>query len=382
MKERLVTFLKFACFVYLVFIIPKAISMWGNQDGDKRPHFMLGIENLASTTSGYKNLKKLKFGLICDNKSFDQSGQRTIDVLLSKGFDVKKIFVSENRKDSLTRKVFTAKRGRDIETDVPLYFVRGNPVKFIERNVDGLDAFFVDLHDEGVKSDKSITFLQDLFGFASEREKRIVVLDKPNFFGGVIEGPGEIPWRHGLTIGELAVYINRHVIKSPANLTIVPLKRWRRGSSLANLCCADDGISKLLDPLYSVSVPTEKLSRWETSYFKRLCWNMGLSCADGGPLHGLDLSLKKNISDFSIFNSFLTIGRFLSNRKQIELSFKDGFDGEFGFCDAREFLQGHCNFDTLKSKVERSLEEFYDKSKYCCLYKPLPRVVKPEIVKG
>lgn len=405
MKEKFIPFLKFSCFVYLVFLVPRVISIRSSHEKSySGPRVLLGVENLVSASSGYKNLRKLRFGLICDKQSFDQSGKRTVDLLHEKGFPIKKIFVNEDRRDLITRKVFATKKGRDLQTGAPLYFLRGDAVKFIERNGDGLDAFFVDVQDEGVKPARIRNFLQSLFVFAAQQNKRIVILDRPNILGGIIEGPGDIPWRHGLTIGELAVYINRHVAQNPANLTVIPLKRWRRGTFIANRR-GEIGISILLNPLRNIGPfcvvdgdkknnkillfrQEEKLSRWETLYLKRLCWNMGLRCVDyfceAGDgceqLSGLKLSIKKDIFDFSIFNALMTISRFLKNRKQIQFSLKNQFDDEFGSCDVREFLQGYQAFDTFKESIEASLDDFYDKSKYCCLYKPLPRVVEPKIV--
>ena len=83
MREKFIPFLKFLCFVYLVFLVPKIISIRSTQEKSyRRPHVLLGVENLVSVSSGYKNLKKLSFGLICDNRSFDQSGKRTIDLFI------------------------------------------------------------------------------------------------------------------------------------------------------------------------------------------------------------------------------------------------------------------------------------------------------------
>jgi len=200
--------------------------------------------------------------------------------------------------------------------------------------------------------------------------------------------------------------VNRYVIKNPANVMIVPLKRWRRGAKLASLG-KDSGIATLLRPLTYIDpiqvtqddsglhqslffCKKDMLSRWETSYLKRLCRHLGFCCLDclqhkgenKELLEGIRLSLKQDISDVSAFNTLLTIARFLKHRKQIPLVFTSQFDAEVGSSEVREFLQGYLSFATLKEKMEETLISFYDKSRYCCLYKPLPRVVTPEIIKS
>ena len=68
----------------------------------------------------------------------------------------------------------------------------------------------------------------------------IVVLDRPNPIGGVaVSGPvmdpslrsfvgyGEIPTRHGMTIGELAAFYNE-TRQIGVDLTVVPVSGWQR----------------------------------------------------------------------------------------------------------------------------------------------------------
>lgn len=401
MNAKLVSFIRFACLVYLVFLIPKAVSVWGDQEGKrKRLHVLLGVEHLVGSPLNYKNLKKYRFALICDKESFDQEGNRTVDLLNKSGFYIKKIFVKGGRRDQSLRNIFPSEKGKDRQTGIPLYFLRGNENAFIKRNSDGIDAFVVDLTDKGLAPFGLNDFFKNLFSFAAVSEKRVVILDRPNPLGAIIEGPGAIPWRHGLTIGELSVFVNRYITKTSANVTVIPMKGWRRGNALQKRV-PQKGILALFDPLNYLQPSfvgnkihnrevvevffneNEKLSRWETRYLKRICWRLGLHCIDcsQGACEGVKLSLKKDISRFSGFNSLLTISRFLKNRKQLSFAVKDKFDEKLGTSEAREFLQGHFTFDDLKERVSKSLAEYYDKSKYCCLYKPLPRVIDPEIVK-
>jgi uncharacterized protein YbbC (DUF1343 family) len=81
---------------------------------------------------------------------------------------------------------------------------------------------------------------------AAEYHKEVIVLDRPNPIGGVaVEGnlvqPGyfsfvgmyPIPYRHGMTIGELAKLFN-HKYQIHSKLTVIPLINWRRRMSWAD----------------------------------------------------------------------------------------------------------------------------------------------------
>ena len=253
------------------------------------------------------------------------------------------------------------------------------------------------------------TFLCDLLRFGVAYRKKIVILDRPNPLGRVVEGPGEVPWRHGLTVGELALYCNRHKMGKPADLLVVPLRRWQRTSLQVKSSFSKEQkpFSRCLQPIRLInpisiqkasigrgerllSGEKERLSKWETRYLKRLCWNLGLHCAESSGLsagkdemfmRGVKVSLKNDYNNFSAFNMLLTITRFLKNRKQITLSFEETFDRHVGSPAVRNYFQGIISFNQLQKEVEKSLQLFYDKSMRCCLYRPLPTIVHPKIVK-
>ena len=107
--------------------------------------------------------------------------------------------------------------------------------------LDGLDAIVIDLQDIGTRFYTYMTSMAYVMEEAAPRKIKVVVLDRPNPIGGVsIEGPAldesavgftgyfpAMPIRHGLTIGELARLFNGEK-KINADLTVVPMKNWRR----------------------------------------------------------------------------------------------------------------------------------------------------------
>lgn len=346
MNDKVVSLLKFICLIYVVTLVPKIVSFYSslsNKSRDKRFRMLLGVENLAYSKQ-YEILKKITFGVVGKRSS--------VDLLKENGFTVKKIF-QPNRLKKLPDRALTV-------------------------HCKKLDALVLDLENSGISSDKTIKILKRLLKFSAQHNKKIIVLDRPNPLGAVVEGPGVVPWRHGLTIGELAHYINRNLLKKPGCLEVVPLKRWRRGRLTQK--------SNVLQPLRCLQSVKGKLSLWETRYLKRLCWKLGLHCFDCDNqevlVKGVKLRIKSDVNNFSLFNSLLTVARFLKNRKQVRLTFARKFDDKVGSAAVRRFLEHKISFDVLKKEIEESLDSFYDNSKLCCLYKPFPVVVRPAIVRG
>jgi uncharacterized protein YbbC (DUF1343 family) len=119
-----------------------------------------------------------------------------------------------------------------------LYGARRAPTREMLRDI---DVLVVDLQDVGARYYTFVWTMALAMQVCARAGVAVVVLDRPNPLGGaVVEGnvpdPAfasfvglyPLPARHGLTIGELAVYLNeRHALG--CDLTVVPMKGWRRG---------------------------------------------------------------------------------------------------------------------------------------------------------
>jgi uncharacterized protein YbbC (DUF1343 family) len=103
-----------------------------------------------------------------------------------------------------------------------------------------IDVLLFDMQDVGARFYTYISTLRQLLSAAGQNGHPIIVLDRPNPINGRdIEGPGvdfgyesfvgaaNIPVRHGLTIGEVARYMNGE-LDLGANLTVIEMAGWRR----------------------------------------------------------------------------------------------------------------------------------------------------------
>ncbi len=127
----------------------------------------------------------------------------------------------------------------DQVTSLPVFSLYGDRRKPTAEMFDHLDVLLIDLVDVGTRVYTFIYTMAYCLEAAAEHGKKVVILDRPNPLGGVaVEGNllhrdvksfvglYPVPMRHGLTIGELALYFNDQGIG--ADLTVVPMEGWER----------------------------------------------------------------------------------------------------------------------------------------------------------
>ena len=129
---------------------------------------------------------------------------------------------------------------RDAATGLPVWSLYGERREPTVAMLRGLDVLVVDLQDVGSRYYTYNWTMALAMRVCASVGVRVVVLDRPNPLGGVVVegnvgdpafasfvGLYPLAVRHGMTIGELASYLNReHAIG--ADLTVVPMTGWRR----------------------------------------------------------------------------------------------------------------------------------------------------------
>lgn len=143
---------------------------------------------------------------------------------------------------------FSEKQDNMIESDhekdatigIPIYSLYGETRRPTKEMFDKLDVLFIDLVDVGTRVYTFMYTMAYCLEAAKKYDKKIVILDRPNPIGGEqVEGNilnidyasfvglYPLPMRHGLTFGELALYINKeHGIDS--DLEIIKMEGWSR----------------------------------------------------------------------------------------------------------------------------------------------------------
>jgi SSS family transporter len=183
----------------------------------------------------------LRVGLLTNQTGLDAQGRRTIDVLAqAPGLKLKLLFSPEHGINGALDKE-GIQDTKDVTTGLPVVSLYGVQRRPSLETLRGLDAVLIDLQDAGVRFYTYETVVRYFLEAASHSGTDIVVLDRPDPLGGAsVQGPvsdtgtesyvnvAPIPVRHGMTLGELARYLNGEY-KLGAPLTVVEMKGWQRG---------------------------------------------------------------------------------------------------------------------------------------------------------
>ncbi|MDJ0622635.1 MAG: DUF1343 domain-containing protein [Desulfocapsaceae bacterium] len=200
----------------------------------------IGLEVfLNSEASKYKNDK---LGLLTNQASVDRNLQHN-RILLQQKFGVQLTtlfspqhgFYSEQQDNMIE-----SDHDVDDQTGLPVYSLYGEVRKPSREMLADIDVLIIDLLDVGTRVYTFLYTLAYCLEAASEYGKKVVVLDRPNPVGGVqVEGNileanctsfvglYPLPMRHGMTLGELALYINTEYAVG-ADLQVISMEGWQR----------------------------------------------------------------------------------------------------------------------------------------------------------
>jgi uncharacterized protein YbbC (DUF1343 family) len=129
----------------------------------------------------------------------------------------------------------------DREAGIPVFSLYSDRREPLEDMLDLIDILIIDLQDVGTRVYTFASTMLNCMKAAKRAGKRVVILDRPNPLGGLVTegnllrpdqfsfvGPCEIPMRHGLTMGEMALMFD-HVFKLDAGPEVIPMLGWGRG---------------------------------------------------------------------------------------------------------------------------------------------------------
>jgi len=189
---------------------------------------------------GFARLKGLKVGLVTNHTGQDRERNPTIDLLhKAEGVKLKLLFSPEHgiRGEEDHEKITDTK---DQGTGLPVKSLYGKTRSPLPADMEGLDALVFDIQDIGCRFYTYISTMANCIDQAGKSKVKFIVLDRVNPIGPAVEGPvlteersfiatHEIPVRHGMTAGELALMINGER-KSGAQVEVVKCEgaglRW------------------------------------------------------------------------------------------------------------------------------------------------------------
>jgi uncharacterized protein YbbC (DUF1343 family) len=128
----------------------------------------------------------------------------------------------------------------DKKTGLPIFSLYGETRKPSPEMLQDIDIIIIDIQDIGLRAYTYIYTMALVMEAAAENGKRVIVLDRPNPLGGqhvegnLVEeeyfsfvGLYPIPYQHGMTIAELALYFNSE-FEIKCKLDVIPMLGWER----------------------------------------------------------------------------------------------------------------------------------------------------------
>jgi len=195
--------------------------------------------------SSFQALKGKRVGLITNPTGIDKKFRSTVDIMFqSPEVNLVALYGPEHgvRGDFAAGEKITTTS--DPVTGLPVFSLYGNTRKPSPDMLKGIDVLVYDVQDIGSRSYTYISTLGLAMEAAAENNIEFVVLDRPNPLGGLImEGPVTregffsfvsqypIPYVHGMTVGELAVFLNSEgLLKNgvKCKLEVVEMEGWKR----------------------------------------------------------------------------------------------------------------------------------------------------------
>ncbi len=207
----------------------------------------VGLERIAGGEITALDGKRV--GLIVHPASVTTDGRHAVEALRARGLNVVRLFAPEHGLRGQAAAGEGVESGLDPVSGLPVVSLYGERRRPQPADLAGIDALVFDLQDAGVRFYTYASTLILALEAAADAGIDFVVLDRPNPLGGErIEGPVSAPRDvvpasflnlapgplvHGLTLGEMATYVNAH-LERPARLTVVPMTGWTRRMTWAD----------------------------------------------------------------------------------------------------------------------------------------------------
>jgi len=206
------------------------------------PKVIVGVDVLVNSPF-MQQLKGKRIGLVTNHTAINYERKSTFDVLLEHAkrhrFSIAALFAPEHGLTGCghaSESVVDAKHFQG----VPIYSLHGKTRRPTEEMLLGIDLIIYDIQDIGSRSYSFETTLFYVMEEAAKRKIPVMVLDRPNPINGlVVDGPMleekwrsmvgyvNVPYCHGMTVGELAKLFNGEY-KVQCSLTVIPMKGWER----------------------------------------------------------------------------------------------------------------------------------------------------------
>ena len=186
-------------------------------------------------------LKGKRVGILANQTTITDDGH-LVDFLLSKGINVVKVFGPEHGFRGNASAGVKVTDEKDPATGIKIISLYGAKRKPTREDLADIDVMIYDVQDVGCRFYTKINTLRDVMESVAEFKKELLILDRPNPNGYLVDGPildmslasgiGQfpVPIAHGMTIAEFAKMINGEgwmANKMVTRLKIVKIRNYQ-----------------------------------------------------------------------------------------------------------------------------------------------------------
>lgn len=212
------------------------------------PTIMLGIDVLEA--ENFALLRNQRVGLLTNQAGVNRRGVSTIQVLhRAPQVNLVALFGPEHGIHGNERASIPVDDMIDEATGLPVFSLYGRFRRPTPQMLALIDTMVIDLQDVGTRSYTFVSCMRYVIEECFKAGIHVVVLDRPNPLGGLkVDGPPmerrwmsyvgafQVPYVHGLTIGELAhmsanlpgVLELDDAVRQRGRLTVVRMQGWQR----------------------------------------------------------------------------------------------------------------------------------------------------------
>jgi uncharacterized protein YbbC (DUF1343 family) len=180
-----------------------------------------------------------RVGLVTNQAGVDAQGISDVARLQAAGVRLVALFSPEHGFRGAADPGAAVASSIDSATGLPIYSLYGPSTAPTDAMFDGVELLLVDLPDVGARYYTYLFTTVEVMRSAARRGIRVVVLDRPDPIGGLVQGNVldtafrtpvgmlAVPMRYGMTLGELA-RLARADLGLTTELDVVPVAGWRR----------------------------------------------------------------------------------------------------------------------------------------------------------
>jgi len=209
---------------------------------ERQGDVLTGLDVLAGQR--FAALAGKKVGLITNHTGLSRDGKRNIDLMLAAGVKVVSVFSPEHGLSGAEDQE-SIPNSKDPETGLPVISLyQPSARRITPAMLRSIDTLIFDIQDVGARFYTYSCTMLYAMEEAAKAHIPLYILDRPNPITGVhVEGPildrdlesfagcMEIPVRHGMTLGELANWVNGER-RLNLELHVVKMQGWNRGDWL------------------------------------------------------------------------------------------------------------------------------------------------------